>query len=121
MGTQQVDSSAGTVPSDTSGDLPVAGPHLADIVVGLDDTPSSRAALCWAAREARITGAGLRAVHVIDWPIGILAFGDHDVDHEGSVAEQEVRSSYRRGIRRLLDAVDPAEGWQLHYAEGHAG
>ena len=45
------------------------------IVVGLDDTPTSRAALRWAARQARLTGATVRAVHVIDWPIGIEAFG----------------------------------------------
>lgn len=47
----------------------------ARIVVGLDDTPTARAALCWAARHARLTGATVRAVHVIDWPIGIEAFG----------------------------------------------
>ncbi|HEX3196765.1 MAG TPA: universal stress protein, partial [Propionibacteriaceae bacterium] len=53
------------------------------IVVGLDDTPTARAALRWAARQARLTGATVRAVHVIDWPIGIEAFGSMEVGEDG--------------------------------------
>ena len=34
-----------------------------DIVVGIDDSPSSRAALEWAAKTARSSGDRLRAVH----------------------------------------------------------
>ena len=41
-----------------------------EIVVGLDDSPSSTAALQWAAQQARSTGAVLRAVHALDWPYG---------------------------------------------------
>jgi nucleotide-binding universal stress UspA family protein len=39
-----------------------------EIVVGLDDSRSSKAALDWAAEQARSVGAVLRAVHVLDWP-----------------------------------------------------
>ena len=39
-----------------------------EIVVGLDDSLSSKAALDWAAEQARSVGAMLRAVHVLDWP-----------------------------------------------------
>ena len=33
-----------------------------------DDSPSGKAALDWAAQQARSTGAVLRAVHALDWP-----------------------------------------------------
>ena len=46
-----------------------------EIVVGLDDSPSSRAALDWAAEQARGVGAVLRAVHVLDWPYGLSSAG----------------------------------------------
>jgi len=37
---------------------------MSEIVVGLDLSPSARAALHWAAEQARATGQTLRAVHV---------------------------------------------------------
>jgi nucleotide-binding universal stress UspA family protein len=46
-----------------------------EIVVGLDDSPSGKAALDWAAEQARILGAVLRAVHVLDWPYGLSTAG----------------------------------------------
>ena len=39
---------------------------MTEIVVGLDLSPSARAALDWAAEQARATGRTLRAVHVIN-------------------------------------------------------
>ena len=44
--------------------IPEAG-GIADIVVGIDDSPSSHAALDWAAKAARSSGDRLRAVHVL--------------------------------------------------------
>jgi hypothetical protein len=35
-----------------------------EIVVGLDDSPSGKAVLDWAAEQAKTLGAVLRAVHV---------------------------------------------------------
>jgi nucleotide-binding universal stress UspA family protein len=57
-----------------------AGPTLwrcgmNEIVVGLDESPSSKAALNWAAEQARSVGAVLRAVHALDWPSGLSAAG----------------------------------------------
>src|SRR3954447_17900814 len=46
------------------------------IVVGTDGSDSSRAALCWAAQQARHTGATLRAVYAWDVPpVSGLALG----------------------------------------------
>jgi nucleotide-binding universal stress UspA family protein len=91
------------------------------IVVGLDDTPTARAALRWAARQARFTGATVHAVHVIDWPIGIEAFGSIEVGEDGLLPEEKVSAPYRRGIRRVFEEASPEPGWQLQFAEGDAG
>ena len=91
------------------------------IVVGLDDTPTARAALRWAARQARLTGAAVCAVHVIDWPIGIEAFGSMEVGEDGLLPEEKVSAPYRRGIRRVFEEASPEPGWKLQFAEGDAG
>ena len=46
-----------------------------EIVVGLHDSPPAKAALRWAAEQARVTGTRLRAVCVVDWPLGVHADG----------------------------------------------
>ena len=46
-----------------------------EIVVGLDDSPSGKAALQWAAQQAKITGAALRAVHGLGGPYGLGSAG----------------------------------------------
>lgn len=35
------------------------------VIVGIDDSPASKVAVCWAARAAALRGVGLRLVHVI--------------------------------------------------------
>ncbi len=46
-----------------------------EIVVGLDDSPSGRAALRWASQQATLTNSMLRTVHVLEWPMGVNAGG----------------------------------------------
>jgi Universal stress protein family len=46
-------------------------PSPGQIVVGVDGSPSSQQALRWAARQARLTGGGLHAVSVWDFPTGV--------------------------------------------------
>jgi len=100
---------------------PIDRGELRRIVVGLDDTPTARAALRWAARQARITGAAVRAVHVIDWPIGVEAFGSVEVDEDGHLLEEKISGPYRRGIRRVFEEAAPEPGWHLQFAEGETG
>ena len=45
------------------------------IVVGVDGSPSSLAALRWAARTARITGGSVDAVTAWEYPAGVGGFG----------------------------------------------
>ena len=51
---------------DRAGNSPANGP--ARIVVGVDGSPSSRAALGWALRQARLVGGTLDAVITWDYP-----------------------------------------------------
>ena len=45
-----------------------AGAPAGRIVVGVDGSPSSAAALRWAARQARLTGAGIHAIMTWELP-----------------------------------------------------
>jgi nucleotide-binding universal stress UspA family protein len=90
-----------------------------EIVVGLDDTASARAALQWAATQARLTGDRLTAIHVLDWPVGIATFGTEG--EHGFIAANDVSAPYRRGMQRVFDDVRPASGWRLQFAEGETG
>ena len=91
------------------------------IVVGLDETPQRRAPFGWAARQARLTGAIMRAIHVVDWPIGVAAFATDLPDGEGFVEVSRISQPYRRGIQRLFAEVDPPPTWLLQFAVGDAG
>ncbi len=91
------------------------------IVVGLDDSALARAALRWAAREARLIGAVVNAVHVLDADIGIAAFGSPTRVQNDFIAESALAFSYRRGIRRSFEAVHPPPDWRLQFAAGEVG
>ena len=41
------------------------------IVVGVDDSASSRCALRWAAQQAEMTGSSLEALMVWEWPLSL--------------------------------------------------
>ena len=60
-------------------------------------------------------------MHVIDWPIGIEAFGSMEVGEDGLLPEEKISGPYRRGIRRVFEEASPEPGWQLQFAEGDAG
>ncbi len=72
------------------------------VIVAVDDSPASRAAHRWAASYARATATDLCAVHVLDWPIGL-------VGHPGEprtrlyVPARQVAPSYRHRLFFFID------------------
>ena len=92
------------------------------IVVGLDESSSSRAALEWAARYSRLVGGVLRAVHVLDWPYEL---DDADVmpgRPTGRIlTHDEIEGLYRGRITRLFDELHPKPDWLMQFAQGEVG
>ena len=88
-----------------------------EIILGLEDSPASLAALRWTARYAHATGAVLRAVHVLDWPIGLTTSATESGTRL-QVPEQEVSLPDRRGIHRVFNEVESHSGWALQFAQG---
>jgi nucleotide-binding universal stress UspA family protein len=90
------------------------------VIVGLDDSIASRAAHRWAAAYAHTTGKDLRAVHVMDWPIGLNA----SAFKSGTrlcVPKQEIAEPYRRGIQGIFGDTNSAYGSVLQFAQGDVG
>jgi nucleotide-binding universal stress UspA family protein len=96
------------------------------IVVGVDGSACSKAALSWAVRQARLTGAAVEAVIAWEYPytFGYLMPVVTDVDYEKLAAQQvadavaeaaghgvEIRSTVVEGnpAKVLLDASAGAE------------
>ena len=79
------------------------------IVVGLDDSAGSRAAHRWAAAYANATGKDLRAVHVLEWPIGLTSSSVKSGTRL-HVPQQEVAEAYRRGMHRVFDDITSPHG-----------
>jgi nucleotide-binding universal stress UspA family protein len=92
-----------------------------EIVVGLDDSPSSKAALDWAAEQAKSIGAVLRAVHALDWPYGLSAAGFPSPMDITNVTREEIEDAYRRAITAVFDAISPRPDWLVQFARGDAG
>jgi nucleotide-binding universal stress UspA family protein len=84
-----------------------------EIVVGLNESPSGKAALRWAAEYAKLTGWRLRAVHALSWPF------DGDSDREQSL--RQIDEAYRASITKVFVDIEPHADWQLELVEGDAG
>jgi nucleotide-binding universal stress UspA family protein len=74
------------------------------IVVGVDGSDGARDALHWAAEEARMRGAGLRAVHAWQVPVAVYSGGGF-----GPVAapdwSDDLEKAARVGLARWLEAA----------------
>ena len=92
-----------------------------EIVVGLDSSPSGKAALIWAAEQARSLGTTLRAVHALDWPYGLSSTGFPAPLNFMDVSREEIKDSYREAITAVFEAVSPRPNWILQFASGDAG
>jgi len=92
-----------------------------EIVVGLDDSPSAKVALRWAADQAILSHAVLRAIHVLDWPYGPsstpLPARRHDVDP----TFDEVQAAYLASITDVFDDISPRPDWLIQFATGEPG
>ena len=91
-----------------------------EIVVGVDLSRSARAALSWAAKQARATGQNLRAVHAVDVsPTFNMAVG------MGAVAvpmhASAMDTAYRDAITTVFDSIQPEASWRLEFFSGKAG
>jgi nucleotide-binding universal stress UspA family protein len=91
---------------------------MTEIIVGLDQSLSARAALDWAAQQARATGQTLRAVHVIS------ASSTYSIELGGvavPVEPSEMDAPHREAAEAVFDSVQPELGWQLKFFSGEAG
>jgi nucleotide-binding universal stress UspA family protein len=90
------------------------------IVVGLDESASSKAALRWAATQSRSTGLPLRVVHA--WqvpPVAGAVRANPDQYFEAAAADARARAT--QWVLETLGDVATDVHWTLHIAEGAAG
>jgi nucleotide-binding universal stress UspA family protein len=91
-----------------------------EIVVGVDLSPSARAAVIWAAEQARASGKTLRAIHAVDFsPPFNMALGMGSVSVP--MADFEMNTVYCKAVAAVYDSVQPEFGWQLQFLCGQAG
>ncbi|WP_458248536.1 universal stress protein [Streptomyces sp. MAI_2237] len=84
------------------------------IVVGVDGSDASRAALRWAARQAGLTGAALRIVQAWRLP---ATYG-MPADYSGGDFEKQARESLARTVEETL-GEHPEIPADLEVVEGH--
>jgi nucleotide-binding universal stress UspA family protein len=91
-----------------------------EIVVGLDDSPSAKAALRWGAEQAIRRQAVLRAVHVFDWPYGPR---DTTVDarNNANLTFDATQAAYVAGITQVFEDISPRPDWLIQFAKGERG
>jgi nucleotide-binding universal stress UspA family protein len=87
--------------------------EMSRIVVGLDLSPSSRAALQWAAAYARLTGQPVQAVHALPVPASMASVGV--LGMPAPEPADRIDEMYRRDVEDVFAAVDPLPGWRLEF------
>lgn len=86
---------------------------MSKIVVGLDLSPSSRAALSWAADYARLTGQPVHAVHALPVPPSMATVGILGMPAPEPI--DQIDAGYRRDVEDVFASVDPLPGWRLDF------
>jgi len=92
-----------------------------EIVVGLDDSPASRAALRWAAEHSKLTGVPLRVVHA--WAMSALAAAaiTSGAGEYGEAAASDARAHATRWVLDTLGGDAAGIRWTLDIVEGAPG
>lgn len=93
------------------------------IVVGVDGSPGSRAALAWASRQAELTGATVSAWHVLRHPAS-LEWTVLPTNYGGAPMpivfdRDEVLASAARSLAELVAAVGGSQVITTHVVEGN--
>ena len=91
---------------------------IGDIVVGIDDSPSSRAALDWAAKAARSSGDRLRAVHVLNAALASPLVWTNGFPSMAYVAETAAPEIAKKTMAAMFDAIAPEPNWTLEFSDG---
>src|SRR6476619_6183032 len=86
---------------------------MSKIVVGLDLSPSSAAALHWAADLARLTGGTIQAVHAMPVPASMASVAI--LGMPAPEPSDHIDDAYRRDVEQVFTSVDPLPGWQLEF------
>jgi nucleotide-binding universal stress UspA family protein len=86
------------------------------IVVGLDRSPTSRAAWSWASAYSRSCGDPLRAVHVYERQLPWVRAAGGTVRGDASS-----REAVRKEIEAIFAASEPEPDWQLYFLDGQVG
>lgn len=96
---------------------------MSEIVVGLDISLASQAALAWAASHARTTGAELRAVHAVQLlpPSAMLASVGWLSVPTSQVGGDRVDKAYRNTVTAMWETVQPERGWRLEFYHADPG
>jgi nucleotide-binding universal stress UspA family protein len=92
-----------------------------DVVVGIDDSVSSRMALDWAAKWARSTGARLRAVHVLDFAASSPLVWTSQFPAMAYVPDIPTRANAEEAMSALFHAAAPEPDWTLEIRDGIVG
>jgi nucleotide-binding universal stress UspA family protein len=96
-----------------------AGGKQPEIVVGIDRSPSGRAAWSWASAYSRSRGHRLRAVHVYERPIPPLTWA---LAPGGTGrGDTSSRDAVRHELEAIFAASGPAPDWQLDFLDGQVG
>jgi nucleotide-binding universal stress UspA family protein len=87
---------------------------MSTILVGLDLSPSSRAALRWAVEQARLTGRRLLAINAVPIPPSLAPIGIIGMS-ESAMGESNVDTPLREAVSAVWDSVQPELGWTLEF------
>jgi nucleotide-binding universal stress UspA family protein len=89
------------------------------IIVGLDESPASAAALRWAADYARLTGSSVHAIHAAELPYRPIIGGPNGVFALNN--EFRLSDDYRHRIHQVWDEARPEPSWRLEIYLGEPG